>query len=42
MLDFPLPVMSHIIVIDPIESGKTQNISFAIETAFLTGLQADI
>ena len=42
LLNFALLVMSHIHVLDPIESGKTRNMRFVVETAFLTGRGADM
>ena len=42
MLGFPLPVWSRGIELGPIELGDPENIGFAVETAFLSGLQAEM
>ena len=42
MLEFPLPVWSRGNELHPIELGDPENIGFAVETAFLSGLQAEI
>jgi hypothetical protein len=42
MLNFSLPVQYQSVAFRPIESGNQENKGFAVETAFLTGLQAEI
>ena len=41
-MDFPLPVWSRGIEIHLIELGDPENIGFAVETAFLSGVQREI
>ena len=41
-VDFPLPMQSYRIAFGSIELGNPENIGFAVETAFLTGLRAEI
>ena len=40
ILDFPLTVLSYDIVLGTMVTGDSENIGFAVETAFLAGLQA--
>ena len=42
ILDFLLMVQLYNIAFDSIELGNPKNIDFAVETAFLTGLRAEI